>query len=45
VAGFVNAKTDMVYGFFFGSSVSARSNAAATASTLSEIARKATGSR
>lgn len=43
VAGFVNAKTDMVYGFFFGSSVSARSNAANTSSALADIAKKATG--
>lgn len=45
VAGFVNAKTDMVYGFFFGSSVSARSNAANTSNALADIAKKATSSK
>lgn len=43
IAGFLNSKTDMVYSFFFGSSVSARANSAATAATLADIAKKATG--
>lgn len=41
IQGYVNAKTDLVYGFFFGSSTSARANAVNMASTLGDIAKKA----
>ena len=43
LAGFVNSKAEQVYGFFFGSSVSARANAQATSNALGEIAKKASG--
>lgn len=38
----VNSKADQVYGFFFGSSVSARSNAHATQTALADIAKAVT---
>lgn len=43
LAGFINSKAEQVYGFFFGSSVSARSNAAQTSAALADIARKSGG--
>jgi hypothetical protein len=39
LAGFINAKTDAVYGFFFGSSVSARANSIASASAINDVAK------
>jgi hypothetical protein len=41
LAGFINSKAEQVYGFFFGSSVSARANAQATSAALGDIAKKA----
>jgi hypothetical protein len=38
----VNSKADQVFGFFFGSSVSARSNSQATQVALADIAKAAT---
>lgn len=38
----VNAKADQVFGFFFGSSVSARSNAQQTQTALADIAKAVT---
>jgi hypothetical protein len=43
LAGFINSKAEQVYGFFFGSSVSARSNAQAAGAALGDIAKKAAG--
>ena len=43
LAGFINSKAEQVYGFFFGSSVSARANAQATSAALGDIAKKAAG--
>lgn len=43
LAGFINSKAEQVYGFFFGSSVSARANAAAAGAALGDIAKKAAG--
>ncbi|MCA3245568.1 MAG: hypothetical protein ING19_05320 [Azospirillum sp.] len=43
LAGFINSKAEQVYGFFFGSSVSARANAQAAGAALGDIAKKATG--
>ncbi len=42
IQGFINSKTDIGYNFFFGSSVSARSNAQATQAAMADIAKSAT---
>jgi len=39
IMGYINAKTDQVYGFYYGSTVSARSNAQASQTAVADIAK------
>lgn len=41
LAGFINSKAELVYGFFFGSSMSGRANSMAATAALNDVAKQA----